>query len=282
MRKFVLVPLAIFLFIAMQVPPGHEHGGPVLFLAQAAGAKTVPPSGSAGTATGAFLVDPQRHTMSFDLTYHGLEHGGPRLIALHNFGPGRNGERVHAICGAGASACPEGAAGNVSGTWEGIDNKLLFEIANSRLYVQIDGGDGKPELRAQLEPNSAMTPVRNFAAHLTPMAGAESRGVGTAVLSEVHFGDGRVQVFYQLTVANTKGEPRSAELRAAEPAVLPGARLLKSHAPESGGTLTGSFELPRGGNQSLLASSRETESTIVVTTAGFPKGELAGLLKPVN
>jgi len=289
MRKLILAAAgaAIACHALAQPRPAQttvHHGGPTLFVAQAEGAKTVPPSNSAATATGAFLVDPQRRTMRYDFTFHGLERGAPKTIALYNFGPGRNGERVHVMCGAGASACPDAASGNVTGTWEGrIDNRLLGEIASSRIYVQVDGGDGRAELRAQLEPNSAMVPVRNFAAHLVSAAGVESRGVGTAFYSEVHFAGGRVAVVYQVTVANTKGEPRSVLLRAAESSVLPGARLLKSrNAAESGGTIRGSFEVASGGNKALLASSREAQSTLVVTTAGFPNGELSGVLDPVN
>lgn len=281
--------------------PGHTHAASTLFVAQADGAKTVPPSGSAASATGVFVVDPARRSVAYDLTYQGLEHGGPKTIALYNFGPGRNGRMVHALCGEGAPACPDAASGNIRGTWDGqrqIDNRLLGEIANSRLYVQIDGGDGRPEVRAQLEPNGAMVPIRNYVAHLTPTRSAESRGVGTAFYSEVHFADGRTQVFYQVTVANTSGPPReisilphpkTAPLTAisaapAERATLPGARLRKARAAENGGTIEGSYELHPNANRELLATALTVRggAAVVVSTAGVPGGELAGVLEPVQ
>src|SRR5262245_17143635 len=77
---------------------GHGHGGTTLFLAQAEAAKVVPPRTSLATATGAFLVDPAKRTLSYDLTFHGLEYGPAKSIALYNSGPGRNGAMIHTIC----------------------------------------------------------------------------------------------------------------------------------------------------------------------------------------
>src|SRR4051794_34000266 len=70
---------------------GMGHAATTLFLAQAVAAKVVPPRISTATATGAFLVDPARRTVSYELTFHGLENGPPRSIALYNFGAGGNG-----------------------------------------------------------------------------------------------------------------------------------------------------------------------------------------------
>ena len=85
--------------------PQHGHGGPALFVVHATGANVRPASGSTATATGAFTIDPTQRTLTYDLTYHGLT-APPRSIALHNFCDGGNSERVHTLCGDGASPCP--------------------------------------------------------------------------------------------------------------------------------------------------------------------------------
>lgn len=284
---------------------GMGHGGTPLFVAQATAAKTVPASSSSATATGAFLVDPARRTVRYDLTYHGLEKGPARSIALHNFGEGGNGALVHTICG-GDQPCPDGPSANLTGTWDGkgpvpLDGKLLGEFASARVYVQIVGGTGKPEVRGQLEPNGAMVPVKNFVAHLEPAPGADTRGVGTAVLSEVHFADGRVSVFYEVTVAGTSGAPKSAALVGvpADPAgpaasarkftsrnALPKLRLLPSRTAATGGTMTGQYEVKDKQADALfvtrMMAARSAEVGIAVSTSRFPEGELYGVFKPVN
>src|SRR5438094_4705586 len=62
-----------------------------LLLAQLDGKQVVGHSASTATGTGAFVLDPARHTVTYDLTYQGLESGGARSIALHNFGAGKTG-----------------------------------------------------------------------------------------------------------------------------------------------------------------------------------------------
>lgn len=281
---------------------GHGHGGTTLFLAQAEAAKVVPPRPSSATATGAFLVDPAKRTVSYDLTFHGLEYGPAKSIALYNSGAGGNGAVIHTICGSADRSCPNLASANLTGTWDGqgppeLDGELLGELASARVYVEIVGGDGKGEIRGQLEPNGAMVSVRNFVAHLAPTPGADTQAAGTAVLSEVHFVDGRVSVFYQVTVAGTSGTPRGAALVGVPAATgpsplkflsrnaLPKLRLVPSRASATGGTMTGQYEVNRKQRDALFAtkllSAGSRDIVIAVSTSRFPDGELYGVFKPV-
>jgi hypothetical protein len=279
-----------------------SHGGAVLFLARATADKVVPPGASSASATGAFVVDPAKRTVSYDLTFHGLEFGPPESIELRNFGMGGNGALILALCGGGGPSCPSLPSASLTGTWDGqggatLDNQLLGEFASARVYLQIVGGDGKAEIRGQLEPNGAMVPVSNFVAHLEPAPGTQGRGTGTAVLSEVHFADERVAVFYEVTVAGTSGEPSSAVLvgvtdTTAAPMefsaqnALPRLRRLPSRTAATGGTLTGEFETRRDQVEVPLATRMLAEGNrevgIAVSTEGFPEGELFGVFKPVS
>lgn len=286
----------------------HHGGEKTLFLAQADGGKTVPPGSSQATATAAFLVDGRKRTLSYEITYQGLEQGRPRSIALYNFGEGGNGRRIHTLCGDG-KPCPKGTSANLAGSWDGtgepvLDSSLLSEFASARIYLQIDGGDGKPEIRAQLEPNGAMLPVRNFIAHLKPSTGTDSKGVGTAVVSEAHFPDGRVSVFYSITVAETRGTPTSAALLGVPEAAttnesvrtaarrfdaakaLPEMKLQRARQPAGGATLSGQYEVVRSAAQAPVATEMvargDREIGISVSTSRFPGGELYGVLEPVR
>jgi hypothetical protein len=282
---------------------GHGHARTILFLAQMDSAKVVPARTSSATATGAFLVDPAKRIVSYELTFHGLEYGPPKSIALHNFGAGGNGAVIYTICGSADRPCPNLVSANLTGTWDGqgrpeLDSNLLGELASARVYVEIVGGDGKAEIRGQLEPNGAMVPVSNFVAHLAPTPGADAQAAGTAVLSEVHFADGRVSVFYQVTVAGTSGTPRGAALVGVPAAggptplkflsrnTLPKPRLAPSRSPATGGTMTGQYEVNRKQSDALLATkllaAGSREIAIAVSTNRFPDGELYGVFKPVQ
>lgn len=290
-----------------QPPADHDkrmgHGGTVLFVAQLEGGRSVPPRPSSATATGAFLVDSSNRTVSYDLTFHGLESGPPNRIALHNFGVGGNGPLIHAICGADSVPCPRSRSANVMGTWDGkgpvnLDNNLLSEFASGRVYVEVVAADGRPEIRGQLEPNGAMVPVRNFVAHLIPAPGSKTKGTGTAVLSETHFPDGRVSVFYHATVAGTAGTPKevalvrvppsstgAVPLSLPKPRALPKQRLMPSREPKTGGTLTGQYETNRKDKTAIFSTqllAAGAQPAIVIRTDKFPDGELYGALKPVN
>jgi hypothetical protein len=290
--------------------PAH-HDGPNLFLAQLSGTEVVPASGSAATGTGAFQVDFETGSAVYDLTWHGLEHGAAQRIALYNFDRGGKGAVVFVLCGAtGAAACPPGVSGNITGRWDfarTLEGRRRSELTGARVYAEITGGDGKPEIRGQLEPNSAMLPVRNFVAHLTPVADPGARGVGTAIMSEVHHADGRVSVFYHATVAGTSGAPVNAALvsnppqpegaASAAPRVLPRferrnalpqLRVLTTRiAATAGGTLTGIYETRRDNPDAALSATEAADEGgggvgIAVTTTRFPNGELFGVFVPVS
>jgi hypothetical protein len=281
---------------------GSRHGGTVLFVAQASAARVVPTGSSPATATGVFLVNRERESLTYDITYQDLRSGPPRRIGLYNFGAGGNGDLVQLLCGESGRPCPDGDSGNLVDSPDDssrieLDSNLLGEFASARIYLEIVGGDGQPEIRGQLEPNGAMVPVRNFVAHLTPARPGAS-GVGTAVVSEVHLPQGRVSVFCEVTVAGTSGAPRGAALVGvtAEAAraprtfnresALPELQLRSSRTAANGGTLSGSYEVARELPDALLASRILTEGSsevgIVISTSRFTDGELYGALNPVN
>jgi CHRD domain len=257
-------------------------------------------SSSSATGTGAFLLDPVQHTLEYNLTYQGLEAGGPKSIALYNFDKGKNGDVVKVLCGADAQPCPNGTSATISGRFErgdkrALDNDLIGEFDSGRVYVEIVGGDGKPEIRGQLGFNGAMVMVANYVANLGPAAGTNSKGTGTAILSETHLPGGKISVFYTATVAGTSGEPTNAALvngptpktlaftpRAALPKLQP--RL--SRDTKTGGSFTGSYEVNSTAPNALFATrllkTGKGETGIVVTTSRFPGGELYGALVPVR
>src|SRR5205814_3870836 len=103
-----------------------------------------------------------------------------------------------------------------SGDGRAIDNKLLGEFGSERVYVEIIGADGKPEIRGQLSPNQAMVTVANYTVSLAPAAGTNSQGTGTANISETYLPDGKVSVFYAATVANTAGAPTNVAMVAGQ------------------------------------------------------------------
>jgi CHRD domain len=282
-----------------------RHGGPVLFVAAATGNQVVPPNTSSASATGAFLVDATERRVTYELTYHGLENGPPQRIELHNFGAGGNGPRVYTLCGDDGAACPKAVSGNITGSWDQtsknatqLDTKMLGEFASARIYIEVVGGNERAEIRAQLEPNGAMIPVRNFVAHLASTRGGN--GTGTAVLSEAQFADGRVSVMYHVTVAETQGTPDGVALvgvsgavgAAAQPprfprsTALPSLKVLSSKTPARGGTLTGQYEARQERTDAVLAtkllSAGNRDVGITVRTSRFPEGELFGVFKPVH
>jgi hypothetical protein len=272
-----------------------------LLLAQLDGAQVVPSSASQGTGTGAFLLDPARHALTYDLTYHGLESGGARSIALRNFGRGANGAELAVLCGEGVRPCPAGPGATISGTVDRIkgrafDNRLVSELDSERVYVEIVGGGGKPEIRGQLAPNDAMVPVSSYVARLVPAEGTKSAGSGTAVVSEVFLPGGKVSVFYAATVTGTASEPVAAGVVGVPikpppkpPAFLrlPALKLRPSRAAKNGASLSGSYETDQTGRKQplvtrLLGAGDNKAVDLVVATGRFRAGELRGVLEPVR
>ena len=269
-----------------------------LFVAQLDGAHVVGKSASLAVATGAFLLAPRHHSLSYHLTYQGLEAGGPRSIALYHFGAGGNGRQIEILCGAGPQRCPSGAAATIVGALGNdrgaLDNTMIGEFDSGRVYVEIVGGDGKPEIRGQLGANPAMVRVANFVAQLAPVRGSSSHGSGTAVVSETLLPGGKIGVFYALTIAGTSGVPMQAAFvrnlahsvaRVAPEMVLPRAEVRASR-DRTGGALTGAYDVDAAGSKAPFASRiiRDGRTTVglVVSTARFPHGELAGDFLPVR
>lgn len=281
--------------------PMAHHGDAVLFVAQASAANVVPAGNSAATGTGAFIFDRVHGSLTYDITIQGLENGPPTQVSLHNFDLGGNGNLVKLICGEGAPPCPNETFGNLSGSWtdgehKELDSYLLGELASARIYLEVVGGDGKPEIRGQLEPNGAMVPVRSFVAHLSPL-NADAKGIGTAVLSEAYLPEGRVAVFFEVTAAGTSSAIRGAALVGDASAELPDLRFdkpntlvnldLRSSPDETnGGTLTGTYQVLRSQPEAVFAtnilSAGNRAVGVTVSTGLFADGELYGAFEPVN
>ena len=271
-----------------------------LLVAQLDAKQVVGGSASTATGTGAFLLDAAHKTLAYNLTYEGLSSDGAKSIALHNFGSGKNGETIKVLCGGDAKPCPKFASATISGRFESgdgraIDNKLLGEFGSERVYVEIAGADGKPEIRGQLSPNQAMVRVSNYIVNLVPAAGTNSKGTGTAIVSETYLPDGKVSVFYAATVASTAGAPTNVAMVAGQTsqartfsaqAALPKMELRSAPNKKNGGSLSGVYEInsakPAAPFAARLMTNAAGQPGLVVTTNEFPKGELFGALVPVR
>lgn len=279
---------------------GMKMAKNTLLVAQLDAKQVVGGSGSTATGTGAFLLDSAQRTLTFDLTYEGLSSGSPKSIALYNFGRGKSGEVVKVLCGADGRPCPNAASATITGRVERgdgreLDNNLLGEFGSDRVYVEIAGADGKPEIRGQLLPNGAMVRVSNYVVNLAPVEGTDSKGSGTAVVSETHLPGGKVSVSYAATVAGTAGAPTNAALvngptpkaRAfTERSALPKMQLRSARDKKTGGSLKGTYKINSAEPSALFATrlvaAGKGESGMVVTTSRFPNGELYGALVPVQ
>jgi CHRD domain len=253
-------------------------------------------SSSSATGTGTLLLDPVQHTLAYNLTYQGLEAGSPSSIALYNFGRGKAGKILKVLCGSGSRPCPGGPSATISGRLERsddfpLDNNLIGEFDSGRVYVEIVGGNGKPEIRGQLGANGAMVRVANYIAHLAPALGADSKGSGTAIFSETYLPGGKVSVFYAATVAGTSGALTNAVLvrnpaPTAPRMTLPHLKLRFSRDRQTGGSLSGIYDInstaPNALSVARVLSAGSGEAGLVVTTSRFPNGELYGALVPVR
>ena len=302
MRGLALVLIIVTASVA-SAQPGHRAGmhmgGPVLFLGRANGAQVVPRQSSAATATAAIVIDRAQGQLRYDITYNGLERGVATRIGLYNFGAGGNGATVALLCGGGdAPACPERSSARLAGTAAlRPGGPLLSEFASGRVYLQIDSGDGRPEIRGQLDANGAMVASRIYLARLAPRAEAGATGEGTAVLSETYLPDDRVAVEYSVTIAGTSGRPEEVALigvaspgdaaaaRYVRSSRLPTALRLFSAAARNGGSFSGNYVVRRSDRSALLADKlRDARQApaLAVRTSRFPNGELVGLFEPVE
>lgn len=271
-----------------------------LLVAQLDSKQVVGGSSSRATGTGAFLLNQGHHALTYSITYQGLEAGAAKSIALYNFGEGKNGQAIKMLCGPRTQPCPSTSSATISasidsGDESALNNKLIGEFDSGRIYLEIVSGNEKPEIRGQLSPNSAMVPIANFVARLSPLERANAKGSGTAIVSETYLPDGKVSVFYAVTVADTSGAPTNAafvsgrelERRAFTPRMaLPGLELRLSRDKETGGTISGHYEVSSSAPDALfvkrLSSGGKGEVGLVITTSRFPDGELFGTLVPVR
>jgi hypothetical protein len=284
---------------AQNTGAGMAMPASTLLVAQLDAKQVAGGSGSAATGTGAFVLDPVQHTLTYSVTYQGLQAGGAKSIALANFGKGRNGDVIRMLCGDG-QPCPAGASATVSGRWErddrrALDNPLIGEFDSGRIYVVVTGGNGEQEIRGQLAPNDAMVPIANYVAHLQPVAGSNSKGSGTAVVSETYLPGGKIVVFYSATVADTSGIPSGAGLAVnlassrrpfKKSMALPHLELVSSRGQTTGGSIKGLYEVSANARDALyvkrLMAIGKGEVGIVITTGQIPGGELYGTLVPVR
>jgi hypothetical protein len=271
-----------------------------LLAAQLDAKQVVDISVSRATGTGAFLLDPTARTLAYQLTYQGLEHGPAARIALHNFGSGKNGETVRVLCGEGAPPCPPSSSATLVASAANddkkpIDNALVAEFDSERIYIEIVGGDGKPEIRGQLAPNGAMVRVTSYIAHLAPGAGVDSKGAGTAILSETHLPGGKVSVFFAATVSTPAGVLKSAGLvsdvggkhRGFTPdAALPRLEVSYSGDKTAGGSLSTLYVAneakPGVPLAAHLVKMGNGKVGVIVATSKYPAGELFGVLVSVR
>jgi hypothetical protein len=283
----------------MNMGAGMAMAANTLFVAQLDAKQVVGGSSSSATGTGAFVLD-KKHAVQYNLTYQGLD-SAAKSIALYNFDKGKNGDAIKVLCGPGAQPCPAGNAGTISGNFErgdsrAIDNALVGEFDSGRVYVEITGSDGKPQIRGQLDHNGAMVMVMNYTVNLAPLPGVDSKGNGTAVVSETYLPGGKTTVFYAATVADTSGAPTNAALGGApNPAAaaaftpqtaLPQLKVTLSRDRQTGGSLSGIYQINTAAPNALLASrvlrASNGQSGLVIATSRFPKGELYGALVPIK
>jgi hypothetical protein len=306
MRRLVSIllvaALAISLYVTVTAQPsgmGMSMGAKTLLIAQLDAKQVVGGSSSNATATAAFILNSAEHSLSYRLTYQGLEAGAPKSIALYNFGREKNGERIATLCGAGAPACPKDRSATIAGEMQraggrALDNNLIGEFDSERIYVEIVGGNGKPEIRGQLAANGAMVRVANYVAELKALPGGQSRGTGTAIFSETFLPAGKVAVYYAATVAGTSGAPVSAALIAgaagerptfSRESALPNLKLRLSRDESSGGSFSGAYEVKSDSEGALLVerlTAGNRNVAMVVSTRRAPEGEVYGALVPVE
>jgi hypothetical protein len=279
---------------------GMHMGGPVLFLGRASADQVVPRQRSAATATAAIIVERVAGRLRYDVTFHGLERGSASRVGLYAFGVGGNGPTVLLLCGGGdAAACPQGPSARLAGVTGALrlTGPTLSDFASGRIYIQVDGGDGRPEIRGQLGANGAMVPSHTYLAQLRPSGEAGATGEGTAVLSETDLPGDRVEVEYSVTVAGTSGQPQdialvgvaspeeSGNARFLSTGRLPNLRRLFGAAARGGGSFSGSYVARRGDASAVLAEALLTthrSPALSVRTSRFPRGELVGLFVPVE
>lgn len=278
---------------------GMHMAKSTLLLAQLDAKQVAVESSSKGTGTGAFLLDSHERTLTYRLTYEGLAAGGAKRIALYNFGRGRNGAFVGNLCDPAARPCPAGSGATLDGRLERgegrtLDNHLIGEFDSGRIYIEIQGASGKPEIRGQLGQNSAMVPFTNYVVDLAPVEGTRSKGTGTAVLSETHLPGGKISLFYAATVTGTSGPPINVALADKSVAMprpfnpqmaLRGLDLRESRDQTQGGSLSGHYEVSAETPDALYPQrllSAGGPVGLVVATSRHPDGELYGALMPVQ
>ena len=193
-----------------QPPMSHDR----LFAARLEGQNVVPRSDSPGSGTGIFVLSTgnERATIRYQLVYAGLSSPDVRSSVIRNFGAGKNGDVVYAICGPETEKCPSGQDGSVRGHWTtdesryGLTPNVLAELANRRLYVEIETAAGR-EIRSQLAASPFMVVQQEGIAELR--GSGESEGVtGLAVVRLVPLPNGP-EVGVLLTVAGSREDPVS-------------------------------------------------------------------------
>ena len=289
----ISLALAIFIGATELAAAQNTHMGmamarTTLLVAQLDGRQVVGGGSSSATGTGTFLLDPSARTLNYNLTYEGLESGGAKSIALRNFGKGGEGEVIKTICSSDAEPCPSAAGATLSGALDSggrpLDNKLIGEFDSGRVYVEIVGGNQKPEIRGRSPRIARWCLLQTTWRNSLLLEGADSKGSGTAIVSETHLPDGKVSVFYAATVADTSGTPTNAALvsgpvpkgRAFTPRMaLPQLEVRSSRDKATGGSISGHYDVNSAAPGALLVkgllSTGNGQAGFVVTTSRFPE-----------
>jgi hypothetical protein len=275
---------------------GMEMTAQTLLLATLDASQVVKKSESRASGTATFLIDTLKRTITYQLSYEGLDARGARSITVHNFAAGQDGEVIAVICDP-RTPCPTTTSASLSGrlapasTERPFDADLIGEFLSERVYVEIVDARGNPAIRGQLAPNGAMAPQASFVATMAGLERKAPRASGTAMGSETYMADGKVVVLYAATVAGLSSPPVGAALAAGpspkdERIPLPNLKI--RYAPEEGGGGSLSAEYETDGNAanapliSRLRKAGHDGAGLVVMTKKFPEGEVYGVLKPLR
>jgi hypothetical protein len=208
--------LPLIASVAAAAAQTRQMPGQRLFAARLESTYVVPSSKSRGSGTGVFILsaDSGRPVMlRYRLTYALLSSPEVRSITLRNFGAGKEGEVVHALCGLTAERCASGTDGTVQGQWSSADSQaplnpqMLTELANRRIYVEVETALGK-EIRSQLATSPFM--IRAEEAQVSLQGSATTQKVnGTAAIRWVRFPN-RAEVSLLLTIAGSAQDATGA------------------------------------------------------------------------
>jgi hypothetical protein len=164
----VLSPLGFFFLIlgvaacAQEPATQDQHAGmempeQTLLLANLDASQVVKKSDSPASGTATFLINTVTRTLTYQLSYEGLDVRGARSITVRNFAAGQDGEVIAVICDE-RKPCPKTTSTSLSGrlapatTKRPFDPDLIGEFLSERVYVEVVDARGNAAIRGQLSP----------------------------------------------------------------------------------------------------------------------------------